>query len=260
MSSVVIHPTSIVSSKAELCDGVVIGPFCVVHGDVQIGKNTNLTSHVVLENGSRIGSDCKIYQGATIGNPPQDLKYANEPTLAIVGDRTTIRECVSINRGTISSGRVKVGSDCLIMAYCHVAHDCTIGNHVIIANAVQLGGHVEIGDFATLGGLAKIHQFCRVGTHAMVGADAMIVKDVIPFALTGHTAKIVGINKVGLKRKGFSEDVIQNLAYFFDFIFFNGYNVSQGIVEFEKDNTYIEETQLVADFIRSSRRGIHTTT
>ncbi|MEY3387153.1 MAG: hypothetical protein RIR53_1964 [Bacteroidota bacterium] len=259
MSSATINPTSIVSPKARIGSNVSIGPFCVVEDDVEIGNGTELISHVVLGNGSRIGSDVRIHPNAVIGTAPQDLKYRNEPTTAEVGDRTVIRESVTINRGTVHSHRTRVGSDCLLMAYVHVAHDCIVGDHVIMANGVQLGGHVEVGDWAILGGLTGVHQFCRIGPHTMIGACSRVVKDVPPFTLSGkEPLSIEGINAVGLRRRGFDDATVRAIDDFYTLLLRSGFNTSDGIRAYESAYSEIDrQVALCIDFIRSSKRGIY---
>lgn len=254
----VIHPSAIVSPKATLGANVRIDAYAIVEDDVVIGDNTHLMYHAVLMNGARIGSDCFIYPGAVIAAAPQDLKYHGQETLAIVGDRTTLRECVTINKGSHTDA-VRVGSDCLIMAYSHVGHDSIIGNHVILSNASQLGGHVEIGDWAILGGVTKVHQFCRVGQHAMVAADAMITKDVPPFALMGREpVKVEGINKVGLGRRGFSREQVDGIDAFYTTVFFSGLNMSDGIARYcELNPDPATDVALAISFIQSSKRGVY---
>lgn len=256
--SVVIHPSSVVSSKASLGNGVKIGPFCVVEDDVVIGDNTELMSHVVVNNGGRIGSNSRIHPGAVIATVPQDLKFKDEPSLAIVGDRTVIRECVTINRGTSASGKTVVGDDNLIMAYSHIAHDCVVGSHIVIANAVQLGGHCEIADWVVIGGVAALHQFTKVGPHAMVGACVKVVKDIPPYVLTGREPMVIeGLNKIGLKRRGFSAETIGSIEHFYDTLLHKGYNVSDGLAAYENSTaTIIPEVQACIDFVRGSKRGI----
>ena len=259
MSSVNIHSTAIVSNKARIADGVIIGPFCIVEDDVEIGSGTVLMSHIVLGNGARIGRDVQIHPNAVIATAPQDLKYNNEPTQAIIGDRTVIRESVTVNRGTVSSGKASVGSDCLLMAYVHVAHDCVVGDHVIMANGVQLGGHVEVGDWAILGGLTGVHQFCRIGAHSMVGACSRVVKDIPPFTLSGkEPLSIEGINAVGLRRRGYSDQTIRAIDDFYTILLRSGYNTSDGIRAYESAYPVIDpEVQRYITFIRESRRGIY---
>lgn len=255
-----IHSSAVVSPNATIGQGVSIGPFCVVEDDVVIGDRATLMSHVVLGNGSRIGADVVIHPHAVIGTAPQDLKYANEPTLAIIGDRTVIRECVTVNRGTTASGKASVGSDCLLMAYVHVAHDCVVGDHVIMANAVQLGGHVEVGDWAILGGHTGVHQFCKIGAHSMIGACSRVVKDVPPFTLCGREPlSVEGINAVGLRRRGFSANTISSIDEFYDTLLRSGLNNSDGLRAYEEhtNGNVTAEVSYCIDFIRSSKRGIY---
>jgi len=255
------HRLASISPKARLGANVTIGAFAVIEDGAEIGDNTEIRSSVVITGSARIGSDCVIHPGAVIGGEPQDLKFGGEQTVALVGNRTTIREYVTINRGTSASGKTSVGEDCLIMAYCHVAHDCHVGNHVIIANASQLGGHVAIHDFAVLGGVTKVHQFVTVGKHAMVGAGTKLVKDIAPYLLAdGIPATIHGLNKTGLKRRGFPREVINELEEFYTMVLHSGYNTSDGITRFLERSTIhggvLPETQNCIDFIRQSKRGI----
>ncbi len=253
-----IHPTAIVSPKAQLGENVRIGQFTTVEDDVEIGDGTEIIASAYIANGARIGRDCRIFPGVTIAMAPQDLKYNNEPTTAEIGDRTTIRENATIHRGTTATSRTIVGSDNLLMAYIHVAHDCRVGNHVIISNLTQLAGHVEVGDWATIGGAVKLHQFCRVGSYCMVGAGTKIVKDVSPYVLIdGNPASIAGVNKVGLRRRGFSPELIQEISDFYKAVLFSGLNTSEGISQVEANGGLPQEVQGIIDFIRSSKRGIH---
>lgn len=255
-----IHPSAIVSPAATLGVDVSIGPFCVIEDDVVIGDRTVLMSHVVLGNGARIGSDVVIHPNAVIATAPQDLKYANEPTLAIIGDRTVIRESVTVNRGTTASGKAIVGSDCLLMAYVHVAHDCVVGDHVIMANGVQLGGHVEVGDWAILGGLTGVHQFCRIGAHSMIGACSRVVKDVPPFTLCGkEPLSVEGVNTVGLRRRGFTAEAVSSIDDFYTVLLRSGFNTTDGIRSYEErtNGSVGDEVAYCINFIRSSKRGIY---
>lgn len=257
--SITIHPTAIVSSKAEIGDNVVIGPYCIIEDDVIIGENTSLAYHCVLANGARIGKDCRLFSGAVVGTEPQDLKYAGERTLAIIGDRTTLREYASVNRATKETTKTIVGSDCLIMSYAHVAHDCVVGNGVILANVVQLAGHVHVADFATLGGVSKVHQFCQIGAYTMIGGDVKVTKDIPPYTLVGENPpKIDGINKIGLRRRGFSNDSIKKIEEFYNCILHSGLNVSDGIAKYlDETKIVIPEVKLCIDFIHNSKRGIY---
>lgn len=253
------HPTAIVSPRARIADGVTIGPYSVVEDDVEIGSDCEIGPYVVLANGTRLGQGCRIFAGAIISNPPQDLKYQGEPTLVFIGDRTTIREFVTINRGTRASGMVLIGRECLIMAYCHIAHDCVIGDHAILSNVTQLAGHVTVGEWAVLGGVVKVHQFCSIGKHAMVGADAKIVKDVPPYALVARDPpRLEGINRVGLQRRGFPPETIRALEEFYRTVFFSGLNLSDGLARYLAEHPVVlPEVQECIDFIRRSQRGVY---
>jgi len=254
-----IHQTAIVSPKADIHLSVEIGPYCVVADDVKIGEGSKLFSHVVIDNGARIGKNVNIFSGAIISTAPQDLKYKGEPTEVFVGDDTVIREYVTINRGTTATGKTIVGKNTLVMAYSHVAHDCVVGDNVVISNVSQLAGHVHIQDWVVLGGMAKITQFCVIGKHAMIGADVKIVKDVAPFTLLGRDpAQVEGINKVGLRRRGFDKETIDQIELFYDTILFSGLNNRDGINKFKGEKEHI--TPDVVDciaFIEKSTRGIH---
>lgn len=257
MSSI-INTLAVVSKKAKLGNNIKIGPFAIIEDDVEIGDDCEIRSGAVIANGARLGNNVTIYSNAVISTEPQDLKFDGEITYTYIGDNTKIREFATINRGTHESGRTAVGSDCLIMAYCHVAHDCTIGDNVIMSNVSQLGGHVIIQDWVVLGGVAKIHQFCKIGKHAMIGADTKIVKDVPPFTLVDRKpAQVEGINKVGLRRRGYSPELIQEIESFYDTILFSGYNNTNGINEFMKRERISDEVKYCIDFIQSSVRGIH---
>ncbi len=198
-------PTAYIHPKAKIGENVTIEPFAVIYENVEIGDGTWVGPHATIFPGARIGKNCKIYPGASISAVPQDLKFAGEETVTIVGDNTTIREAVTLNRGTVDKYRTEVGRNCLVMAYVHVAHDCIIGNNCIVANAVQLAGHVVVDDFAFIGGTSAVHQFVRIGKHAMVSGGSLVRKDVPPFTKAGREPlSYVGINSVGLKRRGFT--------------------------------------------------------
>ena len=209
----VIHPTAIVARGAELGAGVRIGPYCTVGPDVVIDDGAELMSHVVVDGHTRIGSDVVLYPFCTVGLAPQDLKYQGQPTRCEIGARTQVREHCTIHRGTVTGkGITRVGTDCLLMAVAHVAHDCTLGDHVIIANNAVMGGHVSIGDHAVIGGAAAIHQYVRIGRAAMIGGVSGVEADVIPFgSVLGNRARLVGLNVIGLKRRGFDKAQIQLL-------------------------------------------------
>lgn len=252
------HNTAIVSSKAQIGKNVTIGPFTIIEDDVEIGDNTEIRSSVVIANGSRIGNNCVIFPSAVIGTEPQDLKFDGRKTLAIIGDRTIIREFVTIHRGTHATGMTTVGSDCLIMAYCHIAHDCHVGDNVIMSNVAQIAGHVTIEEWAILGAFAKVHQFCSIGCHSMIGGDVKVVKDVAPYTLIGREPpKVEGINKIGLRRRGFSDTKIKEIESFYNFILNSGLNNRDGISKYVENNSISPEIKHCIEFIELSSRGIY---
>ena len=208
-----IDPRAVVSPQARIGANVSIGPFAVIGADVVIGDRTSIGAHTVIEGPTRIGADNQIFPFASLGAAPQDKKYKGEPTELVIGDRNQIREFTTLNRGTVQGkGRTAVGSDCLIMAYAHVAHDCLIGDKVVLANAATMGGHVQIGDWAQLGGLAAVHQFCKIGAHAFVGGGSILSRDVPPYVMVaGNPALPKTVNAEGLKRRGFSPEQIRNI-------------------------------------------------
>jgi len=252
-----IHPSAIVDSKAEIAEDVVIGPFTTVEADVVIDAGTVIDSHVRVDNGARIGKNCRVHQGTVVATPPQDLKYANEKTEFHLGDNSTVREYCTLNRGTTHSWKSSVGSDCLLMAYVHVAHDCLVGDRVIIANSAQMGGHVLIGDWAIIGGLAAIHQFSHIGAHSMIAGGAKVVKDVPPYVLAGSwPAQFEGLNSVGLRRRGFSREAIDAIDRTYRAIYRSGMNVSQAVDWVKENIEPLPEVQNILDFIAGSDRGI----
>jgi len=256
--STVIHSSSVVSERARIGENVTIGPFCVVEDDVHVGEGTKLMSHVVLGSGTRLGAEVVVHPGAVIGTAPQDLKFGGEKTYAFVGDRTVVRECATINRGTSATGETRVGADCLLMAYTHVAHDCVLGDHVIMANSVNLGGHVEVGDWAIIGGVSGVHQFVRIGAHAMIGGVTKATQDVPPYTLAGRTPLVVeGLNIVGLRRRGFDQLQLNAIQGFYDVLYKRGLNVSDALKQYEADTENIHPLVAgIIDFIRASKRGI----
>jgi UDP-N-acetylglucosamine acyltransferase len=258
MSSTFIHPTAIVSPKAQLGVNVKIGPFTIINDDVIIGDNNEIRSSVYIDNGARIGSDNRIHSNVVIATEPQDLKYNNEQTFVEIGDRNVIREFATINRGTTSTYRAIVGSDNLIMTYCHIAHDCVLGNNIILSNVVQLAGHVHIDDFAILGGTAKVHQFCSIGKYAMVGGDVKVTKDIPPYTLVGENPpRIDGINRIGLKRRGFTSEQINIIYDFYQTVVFSGYNTTDGLIKIKEKGNIPDYIQIAIDFIEKSNRGIY---
>ncbi|MCF8215459.1 MAG: acyl-ACP--UDP-N-acetylglucosamine O-acyltransferase [Chlorobium sp.] len=252
-----IHPTALVSPEAVLGEDVSIGPYTVIEGDVSIGKGTTVGPQVHIASGTRIGIDCRIHTGAVLGGEPQDLKFAGEKTSLVIGDRTVIRECVTLNRGTKASGKTVVGSDNLIMAYVHAGHDCVIGNHVVIANSVQFGGHCEVGDYAVIGGLAGVHQFVRIGRFSMVGGIARASLDVPPFVMAGgHSSfRYEGLNAIGLKRRGFSSEKITLIRDVYRIIFQSGMLLSNALAVVQAEYPAEPEIVEILDFFDSGKYG-----
>ena len=252
-----IHSTALVSGKAKIGDNNIIYPFTIIEDDVEIGNDCEIGPSAVLYNGARVGNKVKIKQGVSVANKPQDLKFGDETTYFYVGDNTVLHEFVTLHRGTKETGLSRVGKNCLLMAYSHVAHDCVIGDNVIFANAVQIAGHVHVEDWVIIGGTAAVHQFCNVGRHSMIGANSVAVKDVPPFILSGRfPLKYEGLNKVGLRRRGFSEEDMLTIKKTYDLIYNSGLNVSQAVVRVEAElgnNTYVQE---ILSFIGTSKRGI----
>ena len=252
-----IHPTAIVSPKAELADNVTVAPFTIIEDDVQIGEGTTIASNVLIADGAKIGKNVIVAHGAVISTKPQDLKFGGEKTDVSIGDNTVIREYVTINRGTVAHGTTTIGKNCLIMTYAHIAHDCIIGDNVILANSVNLAGHIEIDDFAIIGGVVPIHQFVKIGAHAMIGGGYRVPQDICPYALVGgYPLKIVGLNAIGLKRRGFDREVIKKLQQAYKFLFFSGLNTSQAVEKINAEIELIPEVQVILDFIKRSTRGL----
>jgi UDP-N-acetylglucosamine acyltransferase len=257
MTETLISPRADVDPGATIGEGVRIGPFAVIEADVEIGDGVEILPHAHISSGSRIGRDCRIFTGAAIGGVPQDLKFAGEQTHVIIGERTVVREYVTIHRGTSAHGRTVVGSDCLLMAYCHVAHDCEIGDRVIMANAVQLGGHVRIDDWAIIGGLTGVHQFERIGCHAMVGAGFRVMKDVPPYALAGNQPLgFSGVNVIGLQRRGFSDETIDTIRQAYRLIYQSGLNMGEGVERLASSFSGVAEVDEILEFFRTSERGV----
>lgn len=252
-----IHPTAIVDPKAEIADSVSIGPYCIIHADVTIDEGTTLGPNVLVDNGARIGKNNTIHQGTVVATPPQDLKYANERTEFFLGDNNTIREYCTLNRATTHSWKTSVGSNCLLMAYVHVAHDCQVGSNVIIANSTQMGGHCVIGDNAIIGGLTGIHQFSHIGPHVMIGANSRVVKDIPPYSLCGgDPLRFEGLNSIGLRRRGFSRETLALLDRTYHALYRQGMNTSQAVVWIKDNLEQTPEVRMVLDFVEGSNRGI----
>lgn len=254
-----IHPTAIVADGAVIPDSCSVGPWCTVGPDVELGEACQLISHVVLDGRLKVGARNQFHPFACIGVSPQDVKYRNEPTGVVIGDDNTIRESVTISRGTAGGGgTTRVGSHCLIMAYAHVGHDSVIGDHCILANNATLAGHVIVEDYATIGAFSPVHQFCRVGQHAYIGGGTIVTQDVLPFSLTSATREThaFGINKVGLQRRGFSGERLRALQHAYRVLLAGKMNISQAVERLGAEGAPSPDVQLLLDFIQQSRRGI----
>lgn len=253
-----IHPTAIIDPSATIGDGVEVGPYSVIGADVEIGEGSWIGPHVVINGPTTIGMDNKIFQFASIGDAPQDKKYADEPTRLVIGDRNVIRECVTINRGTVQDKSLtSVGDDNWIMAYVHIAHDCIVGNNTILANNASLAGHVTIDDYVILGGFTLVHQFCVVGRNAFTAFGSVIGKDVPPYLMvSGHPAQPHGLNTEGLKRNGFSADTISLLKRAYKVIYRSKLSVAEAIEQLEGMSAECDELNPMIEFLRNSQRGI----
>ena len=251
------QPLAYIHPAAKIHPSVVIDPFVTIEANVEIGEGTRIGSNVTIMEGARIGKNCNIFPGAVISGIPQDLKFRGEETLAIIGDNTTIRECVTVNRGTASKGKTVVGSNCLIMAYCHVAHDCVVGDNVIMSNATQLAGEVVVDNFAIIGGGTLVHQVCHIGPHVMVQGGALINKDIPPYVKAAREPiSYVGINSVGLRRRGFTSEVIRDIQEVYRYLYLSGLNVSDAIARIEAELPATNERDEIIMFVRNAKRGI----
>lgn len=254
-----VHESAVVDAGAELGQGVEVGPWALIGPGVRVGDGTVVGPRVLIERDTTVGEDCRLANGAVLGTDPQDLKYKGEQSCLEVGDRTVVREFATLNRGTQVSGRTVVGSDCLIMAYAHVAHDCELGNHVVLANSVHMGGHVLIEDWAIVGGVTPIHQYVRIGAHAFVGGGSRVPQDIPPYCrAAGNPPKLYGLNSVGLERRGFSEEVRRGLKDAYRVLFMGSENLSAALDRAEQEVSAIPEVKHLLAFIRASERGITT--
>ncbi|MDY3547495.1 acyl-ACP--UDP-N-acetylglucosamine O-acyltransferase [Riemerella anatipestifer] len=252
-----IHQLAAVDRRAKIGKNVVVEPFTTIAADVEIGEGTWIGPNVTIMNGARIGKNCRIFPGTVISAIPQDLKFEGEDTQVIIGDNTTIRESVTINRGTKALGYTKIGSNCLIMATTHIAHDCVLGDHVIIVNGCGIAGHVEIGDFTVMGGLSAVHQFGKIGKHVMVSGGTLVRKDIPPYVkVAREPMSYAGINSVGLRRRGFSNEKIFEIQKIYRIIFQMKMNVSQAVSYIEKEMLPTAERDEILQFIQNSPRGI----
>ncbi|MFA6709060.1 MAG: acyl-ACP--UDP-N-acetylglucosamine O-acyltransferase [Fusobacterium sp.] len=252
-----IHSTSIVEEGALIEDNVKIGPFCIIGGNVKIGSGTTIQSHTVIEGITEIGENNTIYSFVSIGKASQDLKYKGEPTKTIIGNSNTIREFVTIHRGTDDRWETRIGNNNLLMAYVHVAHDVIVGDNCIFSNNATLAGHVVIGDWVIVGGLTPVHQFCKIGDHAMIGGASAVTQDICPFILAdGNKAVPVGLNSVGLRRRGFTDDDLRILKRAYRTIFRKKLPLKEALTELEANYKGNESIEKLVDFIKSSNRGI----
>lgn len=246
-----------INPEAKIGKNVTISPFVTIEANVHIGDNCYIGPNVTIYGGARIGNNVRIFPGAVISAIPQDLKFDGEDTLVIIGENTTIRECVTINRGTKASGQTIIGNNCLIMAYVHVAHDCVIGNGVVIANASNIAGHVEIDDFAIVGGMSAIHQFSKIGKHAILSGGSLVGKDVPPYTKAARTPLCyTGINSIGLRRRNFTDEQINLIQEIYRVLYLSNLNVSSAVTVINDKFNLSEERDEILDFIRRSNRGI----
>jgi UDP-N-acetylglucosamine acyltransferase len=251
-----IHPTAIIHPGVELGKDVEIGPYSIVGEKVVIGDGVRIANHVLIERNTSIGAGCRIFTGAVLGTEPQDLKYRGEVTFLEIGNNTIVREYVTVNLGTRQRGKTTIGNNAMLMAYVHVAHDCLIGDDVILANAVNMAGHVEIGEYAIVGGVVPIHQFVKIGPHAMIGGGYRVNQDVCPYMrVAGYPLRVVGLNVVGLERRGFSGEAISALKKAYKLLFRSNLNVSQAIEKISQ-LPQTQEIGVLLQFIANSQRGI----
>ena len=253
-----VHPTALIHSDARLGEGVVVGPYTVIEEHVTIGPRTRIGAHCVIEGRTTIGAECQLFTGAVVGSIPQDLKYRGEESVLIIGDRNKIREYVTINPGTEGGGgKTVIGSDCLFMAYAHVAHDCVIGNQVVVANSAALAGHITVEDRAIIGGLVGVHQFVRVGTLAIIGGCSRAIQDVPPYSTcVGYPTKVYGLNLEGLRRADISEETKRALHSAFRTLFHSKLSMSHAIEQVAKEAGPHPEVEHLLAFIRQSKRGV----
>ena len=255
--SATIHPTAIVDPGAELNEGVTIGPHAIVEDNVIIGDGSEIGVGAHVARYARIGRNVKIFSYAIVGTVPQDLKFGDEKTELWIGDRTVIREFVTINRGTTATGRTTVGSDCLLLAYSHVAHDCALGDHCILSNAVNLAGHVTLEDWVIVGGMVPVHQFVKIGCHAMIGGGWRVPKDVPPYVTAaGNPLKPVKINSIGLTRRGFSQETLAAVKKAYKILFRSKTNMGESLARLDDMGDLGTEVEHMKQFIRTSERGV----
>lgn len=252
-----IQPLAYVNPEAKIADNVVIEPFVTIHKDVEIGEGTWIGSNVTIMEGATIGKNCRIFPGAVVSAIPQDLKFNGEVTTVEIGDNTTIRECVTINRGTKTRNKTVIGNNCLLMAYAHVAHDCKIGNNVIIGNASQIAGEVTIDDWAILSGLVAVHQFVNIGAHVMISGGSLVRKDVPPYTKAAREPlSYEGVNSIGLRRRGYASEKIAEIQEIYRILYVRGLNNSKAIAKIEAEMPATQERDEIISFIKASDRGV----
>ncbi len=252
-----IQPLAFVHSDAKIAKNVVIEPFSSIYKDVEIGEGTWIGPNVTIMEGARIGKNCNIFPGAVISAPPQDLKYQGEHTTVEIGDNTTIRECVTISRGTLDKMKTVIGSNCLLMAYSHIAHDCIVGNNCIFSNNTTLAGHITVGDYVIMAGMTAVHQFCTIGNHAFVTGGSLVRKDIPPYVKAARDPlSYVGINSIGLRRRGFTSEKIAEIQSIYRVLFQKKMNVTQALSVVEAEFEATPERDEIIQFIQSSMRGV----
>jgi len=252
-----IDPSAVVSESARLGENVTIGPYCVIGDEVEIGDGSIIGPHAVIEKWTSLGKECRVYQFASVGAAPQDLKFKGERSFTVIGDRTTIREGATIHRATGEDNETRIGSDCLLMAYIHVAHNCTLGNHVIMSNLASCAGHAIVEDRVVIGGMAGVHQFVKIGRNAMVGGMSKLVQDVVPYTIVdGHPAKVVGLNNVGISRAGIPLESRRLIKKAYKILYRSGLSLAEAIAVIEQEVDSCEEVEHFLRFLRNAERGI----
>jgi UDP-N-acetylglucosamine acyltransferase len=254
-----VHPTAVIDSSARVSSSCKIGPYCVIGPQVEVGEHCGLMSHVVIEGPSKIGANNRFFPFSSIGLAPQDVSYKGEPTRLEMGDDNTVREFVTINRGTVKGGGLtKVGSHILIMAYTHIAHDCLIGDYVMLANAATLGGHVTVEEWATVGALCPVHHFVRIGAHSFIGGGTTITRDVLPFSKTAaeRGTHAYGLNSVGLERRGFTKERIRKIHHAYRLLLASKLNTSQALQKLKSEPDRGQDVDMLIKFVESSERGV----
>jgi len=252
-----IHPGAVISKSARLGENVTIGPYCVIGDEVEIGDGSIIGPHAVIEKWTSLGKNCRVFQFASVGAEPQDLKFKGERSYTVIGDRTTIREGATIHRATGEGNETRIGNDCLLMAYIHVAHNCTLGNHVIMSNLASCAGHATVEDRVVIGGMAGVHQFVKIGRNSMVGGMSKLVQDVVPYTIVdGHPAKVVGLNNVGISRAGIPLESRRLIKKAYKILYRSGLSLPEAIAVIEQEVDSCEEVEHFLRFLRNAERGI----